>query len=185
MNTPHDHDARDRDAREWAAQENARRRARDAAKGSGAPDSRSGSSREPFPMVERPATAPRDTGEASYRHVAEALRRPPPVDLPPDFAARVAGIAESRAPARDAEAPRLKPLPRSDAFERATVRALVAMFALCALLAGPIYGTRVLQAAAGVQGMQWMALLAGCLALSWVLDWLRRRLGHGAVMPAA
>jgi hypothetical protein len=36
-----------------------------------------------------------------------------------------------------------------------------------------------LQAAIGAQGVQWAALLAGCLGLSWSLDRLRAYAGHG------
>ena len=189
MNTPSDHDAGDRDAREWAAQERALRHARAAAvKSPGPSDCRSGFSRELLPAAERSSASPHDAGEALYRHVAEALRRPPTVDLPRDFAARVARIAELQASVRGSESSRLKPLLQSGAFERALVRALVATFALCTLLAGAIYGERVLtqlQATVGVHGLQWAALAATCLGLSWILDWLRRRLGHGDAMRAA
>jgi hypothetical protein len=171
----------DHEAHEWEAQERARRQVRDAvAAPPGAPSRRSGFSRG-LPGMGTPSSAsPQEAGNASYRHIAQALRRPPPVDLPPDFAARVARIAEARAPSpAAAEAP---------AFERVLVRALVFVFALCAVATGLVYGARVLaqlQAAIGLQGMQWTALLAGCLGLSWSFEWLRRRSGHrGAMRPA-
>src|SRR3546814_7524149 len=76
----------------------------------------------------------------------------------------------------------------SGAFERVLTGVLVAAFALCAVATGLVYGARVLaqlQAMVGVQGLQWMALLAGCLGLSWSLDRLRRRAGHdGVARPA-
>src|SRR3546814_2613479 len=148
----------------------------------------SGSSRDLSPAVERSPASPHEAGDAAYRHVAEALRRPPPVDLPPDFAARVARIADVRAATSVAGSPRLEPLPQSGAFERVLTGVLVAAFALCAVATGLVYGARVLaqlQAMVGVPGLQWMALLAGCLGLSWSLDRLRRRAGHdGVARPA-
>lgn len=195
MNTSgQDHGAPEWEAGEWAAQEHARRQARVAAGASpGAPDRGSDFGRGLFGMAAPSSAGPQDAGDASYRHIAEALRRPPPVDLPPDFAARVARVAEARAPDRVPESPRLessrpKPLPQSGAFERTLLRALVFAFALCAVVVGLVYGARVLaqlQAAIGMQGVQWTALLAGCLALSWSFEWLRRRPGDDdAVRPA-
>src|SRR3546814_5839508 len=105
----------------------------------------SGSSRDLSPAVERSPASPHEAGDAAYRHVAEALRRPPPVDLPPDFAARVARIAEVRAATSVAGSPRLEPLPQSGAFERVLTGVLVAVFALCAVATGLVYGARVLR----------------------------------------
>jgi hypothetical protein len=192
MNTPHEHEARDREAREWAAQERARRQARDAAAVSPDPNDRVGSgfSREFFRTAEPSPTTPHAAADADapYQRIAEALRRPPPVDLPADFAVHVARIAEARVPGFVPKGSRLKPLPQSGALERTLVRALVFVFALCAVATGLVYGARVLaqlQAAIGPQGVQCTALLAGCLGLSWSLDLLRRRSGHGdAVRPA-
>ncbi len=151
MNTHgHDHDV---DEREWQAQERAWR------------DARTG------PAA---AVGTDDRAQAGYRAVAHALRRPPPVALPDGFAADLARIAESRAPAPEA------------GLERWLVRALVAAFVVSALLALGAYGARLaalLQAAAGAQGLQWLAVLAGCVALSWSLDWLRRRAGDGEGGP--
>src|SRR3546814_4546538 len=114
MNTPgHDHVAR-----EWEAQEHARRQARTAAVTNPPAARGSGPSRDLSPAVERSPASPHEAGDAAYRHVAEALRRPPPVDLPPDFAARVARIADVRAATSVAGSPRLEPLPQSGAFER-------------------------------------------------------------------
>src|SRR3546814_13158162 len=92
MNTPgHDHDAR-----EWEAQEHARRQARTAAVTNPPAARGSGSSRDLSPAVERSPASPHEAGDAAYRHVAEALRRPPPVDLPPAFAARAARLPQAR-----------------------------------------------------------------------------------------
>ena len=190
MNTPHEHEARDREAREWETQEHARRQARAAAAVSPDPDDGGGSgfSRELSRTPESSPTTPHAAAEAPYQRIAEALRGPPPVDLPADFAVHVARLAEERAPVLVPERSRLKPLPQSGAFERALAGVLVFVFALCALLSGAIYGARVLaqmQAAVGVQGLQWAALLVGCLGLSWAVDWLRRRFGHGDAMRMA
>lgn len=111
---------------------------------------------------------------AQYRDIAKALRQPPQSGLPPDFAASVARLAH-QLPA-SAEHARSK-LARS---ELALVRALVAIFALSALVALGVYGDRLLamlQAAAGAAGLQWSLALTACVALSWSLDWLRRRGG--------
>ena len=179
MTTP----GQDHDAREWEEQEQARRQARvaDATRPS---FGGSGFSRELLPALERSSEKPCEAGDASYRHVAEALRHPPPVDLPPDFAARVARIAELQTATSVTKSSRLKPLLHSSAFERVLTGTLVAVFALGAVVAALVYGARVLaqlQALAGVQGLQWMALLAGCLGLSWSLDWLRRQAGHDGI----
>jgi hypothetical protein len=185
MNTSgHDHDAR-----EWEAQERARRQAHaGAAASADSPDRGSGISRELFGMATPSSASLQDAGDASYRRIAEALRHPPPVDLPSDFAARVARIAEAGVPASVPESSRLKPLPQSGKFERVLVRALTILFALCGVLVCLIYGARVfaqLQAVLGTQGVQWTALLAGCLGLSWSFEWLRRHAGHGDAMRSA
>jgi len=136
------------------------------------------------PAPARSSPSHREDDDASYRHVAEALRRPPPVDLPPDFATRVARIAELPTATSVTRSSRLKPLLHSSAFERVLTGVLVAVFALGALAAALVFGARVLaqlQAVVGVQGLQWMALLAGCLGLSWSLDWLRRQAGHDGI----
>lgn len=182
MNTPgQDHDAREREAQEWAAQERARRHARAAAaKSPGPPDSGNGFSSKLFPAMKPSPASPHEAGDASYRHIAQVLRHPPPVDLPPDFAARVARIAEAHAP--------VPALAEAPAFERVLIRTLAVVFALCAVVAGLVYGERVLaqlQMAIGMQGLQWAALLAGCLGLSWSFEWLRRRAGHGDAMRPA
>jgi hypothetical protein len=121
------------------------------------------------PEAEEPALA-------QYRAIARALREPPAVALPAGFAADVARRARARAAV-------------PDTFERWLVRALVAAFALGALGALGVYGARVLaalDAAIGAQGVQWLGLAAGCVALSWSFDWLRRRTGgdDGSLRPA-
>jgi len=182
MNTPgHEHHIDEREACEWAAQERGRQQASDAA---AALAGGSGFGREFFSVAE-PSLNPDTTEAASYRRIAEALRRPPPVDLPPDFAARVARAAALRAPVAFPAAPessRPGPPTQPAAFERALIGVLACAFALCTVVAALVYGARLsaqLQAALGVQGAQWTALLAGCLGLSWSFDWLRRRAGHG------
>ncbi|MDN5781025.1 MAG: hypothetical protein L0H23_03215 [Luteimonas sp.] len=172
----------DHDAREWEAQEHARRQARAAAAAPGSPDAVGGLRRARVGTEAPTAVRPQDAGDASYRRVAEALRRPPPIDLPPDFAAdgaRVAGARGATPVLASAPSPMAAAEP---AFERMLVRMLVLVFALCALAASAVYGARVfaqLRDAIGTQGLQWTALLAGCLALSWSFDWLRRHVGHG------
>lgn len=158
MNIPREHgfDERGFDEREWQAQERALREARAGVAG--------------------PAEA-EDPALAQYRAIARTLREPPAVALPAGFAADVARRAQARAAAPEA------------GLERWLVRALVAAFAIGALAVLGIYGARLLaalDAAAGAQGMQWLGLLAGCVALSWSFDWLRRRAGgdDGSLRPA-
>lgn len=154
----HDQDFDERDEREWQAQERALREAR-------------AGLRAPLDADDRV--------RAQYRAIAEALRAPPPVSLPTGFAADVARLARARAPANAPEA----------GLERWLVRALVAAFVLSALLALGAYGARLLamlEDGVGTQGLQWLGVLAGCVALSWSLDWLRRRAdGGGGSLRAA
>jgi hypothetical protein len=144
----------DHDEREWQVQERALREARDGLDMSSD-----------------------DIALAQYRSIALALRQPPHGVLPADFAAGVArfageGIASERAAARV----------DGVVFEQVLVRILSAAFALSALAALGIYGGRLLamlQSATGNEGLQWTLALAACVGLSWSLEWLRRRSGHG------
>ena len=195
MNTHgHDHDARerearDRNAREWTTQELARSQARAAAaEHPVTPVRGNSSSRGPFDAATLSSASAHDAGEAAYRRIAEALRHPPPVDLPPDFAARIARMAGQRAPAAVANRAQPEQSLPSGELERALVGVLGCVLALCALVAGGVYGPRMfaqVQAAIGLQGLQWTSLLAGCLVLSWSFEWLRRRAGHGGAMRPA
>ena len=176
-----DHDRGEREAHEWEVQERGRRQAADADAAWNAPavtgivrGASSGIDAAASPSIAADAVA-----ADAYRRIAQALRRPPPVDLPPDFAVRMARMAETLA---QAPAPTAVPAAAADPLlERVLLRALVAAFALGAVVVGFVYGARLftqLQAAIGAQGVQWVALLAGCLGLSWSLDRLRALAGH-------
>lgn len=178
-----DHGRGEREAREWEVQERGRRQAVDADAARNAPAATGivrGAPRG-VDTAASPAIAADAVAAEAYRRIAQALRRPPPVDLPPDFAVRMARMAETLA---QAPAPTAGPAVAADpVLERVLVRALVAAFALGAVVVGLVYGARVftqLQAAIGAQGVQWAALLAGCLGLSWSLDRLRTLAGPGS-----
>lgn len=173
------------DEREWAAQERARRQPPGgAAQSPGAPDRGRAFSGERFGTAGSSAGC----GDAAYRRIDEALRHPPPVDLPPDFAVRVARIAAQRAADVAETGAQAGPAARPAEFERVLVGTLACVLGLCALVAGLVYGPRMVtpvQAAVGAEGLQWTALLAGCLALSWSFEWLRRRTGDGGGLRPA
>ena len=174
-----DHDRGEREAHEWEVQERGRRQAADADAAWNAPavtgivrGASSGIDAAASPSIAADAVA-----ADAYRRIAQALRRPPPVDLPPDFAVRMARMAETLA-----QTPTAVPAAAADPLlERVLLRALVAALALGAVVVGFVYGARVftqLQAAIGAQGVQWVVLLAGCLGLSWSLGRLRALAGH-------
>ena len=177
-----DHDRGEREAREWEAQERGRRQAADAAWNAPAVTGIVRGASSGIDAAASPSIAADAVAADAYRRIAQALRRPPPVDLPPDFAVRMARMAKTLAQAP--AAPTAGPAVAADPLlERVLLRALVAAFALGAVVVGLVYGARVftqLQADIGAQGVQWAALLAGCLGLSWSLDRLRALAGHGS-----
>ena len=102
--------------------------------------------------------------------IAHALRTPPLVALPQDFAARVAALAQARAVA-------------DSRLEQTLLRWLVLVFALSAAVVVAWFGRGwVATLAATVPGGQsaigWGALAACCLLGNWGLGALRR-LHHG------
>lgn len=113
-----------------------------------------------------------DPAVADYRKVVHALRTPPSVDLPADFAAQVA----ARAAARHAAAGRL---------EQVLTHALLAALALAAVVVSLQYGgdwlrdgIALLPARGRDLGLQWGLAVAACLGLSWSMEQLRRRGTH-------
>ena len=98
--------------------------------------------------------------------IAHALRTPPAVALPQDFAARVAALAQARAVA-------------DSRLEQGLLRGLVLVFALSAAVVVAWFGRSwVATLAATVPGGQsaigWGALAACCLLGNWGLGALRR-----------
>ena len=128
--------------REWQAQERAR-------------------------LDERNGVAPGDDPLlARYRQVARALRQPPPVALPADFAAQVAARAGHA--------------PLDTRFERLAMRGLVGALALSGAVAAALYGGEWLRSLALLLPrespglvLNWALALAGCLGLSWSFERLR------------
>ena len=138
---PNEQDARF-DAAGWQAQERARLAARD---GLG------------------------DADPAELR-IARALRAAPPIALPPDFAAQVAGLARAEAAA-------------SGLLEQRLLRGLVLVFALSAAVVVAWFGrgwvaTLAATLPGGQSAIGWGALAACCLLGNWGLGALHR-LHHG------
>ena len=98
--------------------------------------------------------------------IAHALRVPPPVALPQDFAARVAALAQARAVA-------------DSRLEQALLRWLVLVFALSAAVVVAWFGrgwvaTLAATLPGGQSAIGWGALAACCLLGNWGLGALRR-----------
>jgi hypothetical protein len=151
MNRPNEHD---RDEREWQAQERALQQ-------------------------ERLGLAPGrdDPLAAGYRPVVRALREPLPDALPADFARRVAERALRVADRRAAMDLRL---------ERNLMRGLFAALVLGGLFALVVYGGTLWRPlAAGVAASSgpaatWLLPTLACVALTWVLDVVRKAPGQTA-----
>lgn len=131
---------------EWQLQERALREERDCA-----------------PLADEPALA-------QYRQVARALRAPMPDALPAGFAAQLAARAGARRRA-------------NDRLEQLLTQSLLALLAFAGVISAMVYGGDWLRASApllpspqrfGV-ALQWGLAIAGCLALSWWTEILRRR----------
>lgn len=103
---------------------------------------------------------------ASYRRIAQALRRAPDERLPSNFAYVVADLA-----ARGMRAARL-----DTRLEQGLVRALVAVMALGAVVVGVLFGRDWLAAldAYGAGTSAWLAAAVACVGLTWGMEGLRR-----------
>ena len=135
------------DEREWQAQERALREVRTG-------------------TASRDATPGDDALVARYRRVAHALRVPPTSGLHAGFAAEVARLAATQEATPDT------------GFERGLLRALVWAMALSSAVVVAVYGVQWWQAWAqllGADALGWTVAVAACAALSWSLDWMRRR----------
>ncbi|HSR65451.1 MAG TPA: hypothetical protein VLM17_07620 [Xanthomonadaceae bacterium] len=134
------------DEQEWQLQERALREERDGA-----------------PAGEDPALA-------QYRQVARALRAPPPVALPADFAAGVASRAAARAQA-------------DGRFEQVLTQLLLAALAFAGVAAAMVWGGEWWRASSTLLpspqrlglAVPWGLAIAACLGLSWATEQLRRR----------
>ncbi|MCD9033087.1 hypothetical protein LDO32_15265 [Luteimonas sp. Y-2-2-4F] len=111
--------------------------------------------------------------DAADLAIARALRAPPPVELPADFAAALAHRAGLAPAVRDPDA----------RLAGAGVAALLALLGLAALAvaAFPLAGLAdALSATAARLPLGWIAALGGCVLLSWAME----RLLPPAVGPA-
>lgn len=109
--------------------------------------------------------APEDADTAAYRRIVRALRRPPAERLPSNFAWQVAQLA-ARLP---------RPSRLDLRLESWLVRGLVAAMVLGGLAVAGVYGLGWLRAldASGSAG-NWLLLVAGCVALTWLPEGWRR-----------
>lgn len=110
---------------------------------------------------------PHDDLDALDLRIQHALRHPPAVDLPFDFAARVAGLARAQAAS-------------SSLLEQRLLRALVIVFALSAAVVVAWFGRGwVAELAAVLPGgrdaVSWSAAAALCLLGNWAFGAMRRQ----------
>ncbi len=104
--------------------------------------------------------------------VSRALRNAPAVDLPPDFATRVAGLAHAHA-ATDLR------------FEQRLLRVLSVSFGLSALATVAWFGRSwpadfAAALPGGNDALGWSVILAACALCNWGLGLLRRRYSGGS-----
>jgi hypothetical protein len=121
----------------------------------------------------RAGMAPRDEAlggdeilVARYRHVARVLAMLPAPGLHAGFAAEVARLAATRHAVPDA------------GFELGLLRALLLAMVLSSAVVVAVYGVQWWRASAqllGTDTLGWTIAVAACAALSWSLEWMRRR----------
>ncbi|HWS78914.1 MAG TPA: hypothetical protein VN205_11145 [Thermomonas sp.] len=114
--------------------------------------------------------------DAVELRIARALRRAPPVELPPDFAAALATLARVQA---DSAA-----VPEQAALEQRLFRGLVLVFALSAAVVVAWYGRGwVAELSAVLPGggdaVGWSGAAAICLLANWGWGLLRTHLQRG------
>jgi hypothetical protein len=127
------------------------------------PDEREWQAQEAAVKAERIGAAHElDSMSADYLALARALRQPLAVDLPNDFARRVAALATRSRPVAEIES----------GLERRLLFGLAVGFGIAALVAAIIYGGSWLGASIslvsqlGKPSTAWMLSLLGCLAVS-------------------
>ena len=128
---------------------------------------------------ERARLAARDghgDADAVDLRIARALREPPPVALPADFAARVARLARAQAAV-------------SVELERRLLRGLVVAFALSAAVVVAWLGRGWVDALAlalpgGTQSAGWLLLALACLLGNWAFGLVRGGLQRPGQRPA-
>ena len=107
---------------------------------------------------------------ADELRIAHALRRAPPVDLPFDFAAQVASMAQAQAA-------------MNSLFEQRLLRGLTLVFAVSALVVVAWYGRGWAAELAAVlpggrDALGWSSVAALCVLGNWGFGALRRRFEH-------
>ncbi len=128
---------------------------------------------------ERARLAARDgTTEADPEdmRIARALRLPPRVDLPADFASRVAGIARAQQAS-------------GSLLEQRLLRGLALVFGLSSAVTVAYYGHGWLAALTstlpgGTDALGWSAAAAACVGANWAWGLLRERLQARRDLPA-
>jgi uncharacterized membrane protein len=115
-----------------------------------------------------------DARSADYLAVARALRQPLAVDLPNDFARRVAVLTTRCRPVVEVES----------GLERRLLFGLAIGFGIAALVAAIVYGRSWLGGSIslvsqfGKPSMAWVVSLLGCLAISALSQQLARMVGQ-------
>jgi hypothetical protein len=135
------------------------------------PDEREWQAQEAAIKAERLGSAHElGASSADYLAVARALRQPLEVNLPDDFARRVAALAASYRPVAEIES----------GLERRLLIALAVVLGIAALVATMVYGgswwgaSISLVSQLGKPSMAWMSSLLACIALSVVSQQLGR-----------
>ncbi len=129
---------------------------------------------------ERARIAARDgsiDADADELRIAHALRHPPAVDLPFDFAKQVA--------ARAARAPQTS----GSLLEQRLLRGLTLVFGLSSAATVAYYGHAWVAALAmtlpgGTDALGWSAAAAACVGANWAWGLLRERMHAGNDLPA-
>ena len=109
---------------------------------------------------------------ADELRIAHALRRAPPVDLPFDFAAQVASMAQAQAA-------------MNSLFEQRLLRGLTLVFAVSALVVVAWYGRGWAAELAAIlpgghDALGWSVVAACCVLGNWGFGALRRKFEHAA-----
>lgn len=123
---------------------------------------------------ERARIAARDGGidaDPDDLRIARALRHAPKIDLPADFASRVAGIARARQAS-------------GSLLEQRLLRGLALVFGLSSAVTVAYYGHGWIAALAstlpgGIDALGWSAAAGACVGANWALGLLRERLQAG------
>jgi len=119
----------------------------------------------------RQGRAPADARDAAYRRIDQALRADDAIDLPADFADRLA--------AKAGPVPTAATAPETG-LEKQLTRLLLAALVIAGLVVAVLEGGSWFSsdpAAWSVAGNPWVLALLACLGASQGAEWLRRRLG--------